>query len=154
MTTPRKHMLDALRHYAVGYQDSAHRLARWMDLPIVDGTALGEIIWAEYEGSPLTPSRLSARVGLTSGATNALVNRLEDRGLVARSRENQDRRIVTLRATDLARERASAFLDPSATALEAALGDYDDETLEAVGSILRRFAAILPGADGRDAPTV
>lgn len=145
-------MLDALRHYAIGYQESAHRLARWMDLPNIDGTALGEIIWAEYEGSPLTPSRLSARIGLTSGAINALVNRLEGHGLVARSRENADRRIVSLRATDLARERASAFLDPSAAALEAALSEYDDETLETVGSILRRFAAILPGV-GEDAST-
>lgn len=146
-------MLDALRHYAIGYQESAHRLARWMDLPNIDGTALGEIIWAEYEGSPLTPSRLSARIGLTSGAVNALVNRLEGHGLVARSRENADRRIVSLRATDRARERASAFLDPSAAALEAALSEYDDETLETVGSILRRFAAILPGVDGEEAST-
>ena len=60
---------------------------------------------------------------------------------------------VTLRATDLARERASAFLAPSTAALEDALGDYDDETLETVGSILRRFAAILPGVDAQDGPT-
>ena len=59
---------------------------------------------------------------------------------------------MTLRATDLARERASAFLAPSTAALEDALGEYDDETLETVGSILRRFAAILPGVDAQDAP--
>lgn len=152
MTTPTRQMLEALRHYALSYQESARRLARWMELPSVDGTALGEIMWGEFEGAPLTPSRLSARVGLTSGATNALVNRLEGRGLVVRSRENGDRRVVTLRATGVARERAAAFLDPSVVALQAALDEYDDATLEAVGSIVTRFAGVLPGVDPETTP--
>ena len=147
MTTPRQHLLEALRHYALSYQESTRELARRMDLPTVDGTALGEILWAEYDGAPLSPGRLSTRVGLTSGATNALVNRLEALGLVSRSRESDDRRVVTLRTTEVARERAAVFLDPSAAALEAALDEYDDVTLETVGSVLVRLAAVLPGID-------
>ncbi|GAA0964123.1 MarR family winged helix-turn-helix transcriptional regulator [Frigoribacterium faeni] len=146
MTTPRRHALEALRHYALSYQESTRQLARHMDLPTVDGTALGEIIWAEYDGSPLSPSRLASRVDLTSGATNALINRLEERGLASRSRESGDRRIVTLRSTEAARERAAVFLDPSTAALEAALDGYDDATLDTVGSVLTRLAAVLPGA--------
>ncbi|WP_211315691.1 MarR family transcriptional regulator [Rathayibacter caricis] len=149
MTTPRKQMLEALRWYAVSYQDSAHQLARWLDLPTTDGTALGEILWAEDEDSPLSPGRLSSRIGLTSGATNALVNRLERQGLVARSRESGDRRIVTLRATEAARERAAPFLRSSQISLEAALDEYDDRTLETVSTVLTRFAAVLPVRPGR-----
>lgn len=145
MTNPRKQLLEALRHYAVSYQDSAHQLARWMNLPTSDGTALGEIMWAESEGSPLSPGRLSSRIGLTSGATNALVGRLERQSLVTRSRESSDRRVVTLRATVLAREQAAPFLSPSENSLEALLSEYDDETLETVSITLTRFAAVLPG---------
>ena len=144
--TPRTQVLEALRHYAVTYQESAHQLARWMDLPTVDGTALGEVIWAEREGVPLTPAKLSSRIGLTSGATTALRNRLEAQDLVARSRESTDRRVVTLRATEQAHEHIAPFLRRGGAALEAALDDYDDEALEAVRAFLTRLAAVLPGA--------
>jgi DNA-binding MarR family transcriptional regulator len=147
MTTPRQHLLEALRHYALSYQESTRQLARRMDLPTVDGTALGEILWAEHEGAALSPGRLSTRVGLTSGATNALINRLEAQGLVSRSRESDDRRVVTLRTTEVARQRAAVFLDPSAAALEGALDQYDDVTLETVGTMLGQLAAVLPVAD-------
>lgn len=149
MTTPRKRLLEALRQYALSYQNSAHQLARWLDLPTTDGTALGEIMWAESEGSPLSPSRLSSRIGLTSGATNALVNRLEQQCLVTRSRESGDRRIVTLRATVQARERAAPFLSASDLALDTALREHDDPTLEAVTAVVTRFAAVLPGGIGQ-----
>lgn len=159
MTTPtpppptqRTQVLEALRHYAVTYQESAHQLARWMELPTVDGTALGEVIWAEREDAPLTPAKLSSRIGLTSGATTALLNRLEAQGLVARSRESTDRRVVTLRATEQAHERIEPFLRRGGAALEAALDDYDDEALEAVRAFLTRLAAVLPGASDASPP--
>ena len=146
METATTSALQALRLYAVRYQESAHLLARFMNLPTTDGTALGEVIWAEREGSPLTPAALSQRVGLTSGATTALINRLEDRGFVTRSRESRDRRTVTLRATEAAHERIEPFLRRSSAALEAALADYDSETLTVVTDFLVRFAAVLPAA--------
>lgn len=138
-------VLEALRAYAVRYQESAHQLAVWMGLPTSDGTALGEVIWAEQEGHPLSPARLSERLGMTSGATNALVNRLERQGLVSRSRESTDRRIVSLRVTPSARERTSAYLEGPQRELAAALDEYDDATLEVVREFLDRFAAVLPG---------
>ena len=153
MTTPRTQVLEALRHYAVTYQESAHQLARQMDLPTVDGTALGEVIWAEREGVPLSPARLSPRIGLTSGATNALLNRLEAQGLVARSRESSDRRVVTLRATALAHERIDPFLRRGAAALEVALDEYDDAELETVRGFLVRLAGVLPDASDGPATT-
>jgi DNA-binding MarR family transcriptional regulator len=153
MTTPRTQVLEALRHYAVTYQESAHQLARWMDLPTADGTALGEVIWAEREGAPLSPARLASRIGLTSGATTALLNRLEAQGLVARSRESADRRVVTLRATEQAHERVAPFLRRGGAALQAALDEYDDAALVAVHEFLVRFAAVLPGASDGSATT-
>lgn len=145
MTSPQTRVLQALRLYAVRYQESAHLLARWMDLPTTDGTALGEVIWAEREGSPLTPAALSRRVGLTSGATTALINRLEERGFVSRNRESRDRRSVTLRATEAAHERIDPFLRRSSAALDTALGDYEADTVDAISEFLVRFADVLPG---------
>jgi DNA-binding MarR family transcriptional regulator len=151
MSELRTQTLEALRHYAVRYQESAHRFAAWMDLPMSDGAALGEVIWAENEGDPLSAARLRWRIGMTSGATNALVKRLEERGLVTRTRESADRRIVTLRATDAARHRADGYFGARAQDLEVALGRYDDRTLEVVREFLDRLAAVLPGDPGRTA---
>nr|WP_256985478.1 MarR family transcriptional regulator [Rhodococcus sp. 06-1059B-a] len=144
MSTVRTETLEALRHYAVSYQESAYQLARWMNLPTTDGNALGEIIWAENEGTPLSPAVLSARIGLTSGATTALIDRLEGQDLVRRSRESTDRRSVALRSTPLARERIDPFVRRASTELETALADYDDTTLVVIRDFLLRFAAVLP----------
>ncbi|MDD1384107.1 MULTISPECIES: MarR family winged helix-turn-helix transcriptional regulator [Curtobacterium] len=144
MTDLRSQTLEALRRYAVRYQESALRFAAWMELPTSDGVALGEILWAETEGEPMTGTRLARRIGMTSGAANALVNRLEERGLIMRSRESADRRVVTLRVTELTRERSSGFLGSRAAELDEAIGSYDDDTLTVVRDFLLRFAAVLP----------
>lgn len=41
MTDLRSQTLEALRHYAVRYQESALHFAAWMELPTSDGVALG-----------------------------------------------------------------------------------------------------------------
>lgn len=144
MTDARTDVLEALRACATRYQESAHHLAAFLQLPMNDGAALGEVLWAENEGDPLSATRLRWRIGMTSGATNALIARLEARGLVTRTRESEDRRIVTLRATAEARTRTDPFLRPSAGRLQDALESYSDSELRAHAEFLRHFADILP----------
>lgn len=140
-------VLEALRGYAVAYQESSLHFARAVGLPTTDGVALGEIVYAEITGAPLSPVGLSRRTGLTSGAVNALVNRLEGHGLVTRSREHDDRRIVSLRPTAEAHERTRAYHGTRAEELQHALASYDDAELAWVRDFLLRFAAILPRPD-------
>lgn len=144
MSETAARMLEALRAYVVAYQESVHDLARWMGLPLTDGAAFGEVLWGELTERPLSPARLSERIGLTSGATTALVNRLERDGVVARSRESDDRRVVTLRATPAARRRAEEFTTQAGLALQALVAQHDDAHLDAVRTTLDRFAAVLP----------
>ncbi|MBF4631261.1 winged helix-turn-helix transcriptional regulator [Clavibacter michiganensis subsp. phaseoli] len=148
MTDEGTRVLEALRGYAVRYQESAHAFARFMGLPTSDGTALGEILWAERSGLPMTAARLRTRLGMTSGATTALVDRLQARGLVERSRESDDRRIVTLRTTDEVRARSAGFHGPAARELEAAMGEHDDATLAVVRGFLERLTGVLPTGEG------
>jgi len=148
MTDEGARVLEALRGYAVRYQESAHAFARFMRLPTSDGTALGEILWAERSGLPMTAARLRTRLGMTSGATTALVDRLQARGLVERSRESDDRRIVTLRTTDEVRARSAGFHGPAARELEVAMGEHDDATLAVVRGFLERLTEVLPTGEG------
>ncbi len=48
------------------------------------------------EHGPLTPTQLATRLGLTSGSITALVDRLEQRGFVARTRSATDRRSMVI----------------------------------------------------------
>lgn len=144
MTDARTDVLEALRSYATRYQESAHHLAASLALPMNDGAALGEILWAENEGDPLSAARLRWRIGMTSGATNALIKRLETRGLITRTRESDDRRIVTLRATTDTRTLTEPFLRPSAGKLQDALESYSDAELVAHAAFLRHLGEILP----------
>ncbi|MBM6405775.1 MarR family transcriptional regulator [Phycicoccus sp. CSK15P-2] len=139
--------LEALRRFVGAYHDSTLDLARWMDLPRTDGTALGEIVWAEREHTPLSPARLSERLGLTSGATNAVVNRLEGLGLVCRSRESDDRRIVTLRATPTAQRRLEPFLEQARDRLPRVLAAYTPEEAELLARFLTDLVTALPSID-------
>lgn len=136
--------LEALRRFAIGYHQAAFSFAAWMRLPNTEGVALGEIMWAENAGTPLSPGRLSERVGLTSGATNALIKRLEERGLVQRSREHTDGRIVTLRATEHAHRAAAPHLDRSRAALDAATTDVAPRTLTAVERFIDDILEVMP----------
>ncbi|MCH1868180.1 MarR family winged helix-turn-helix transcriptional regulator [Nocardioides sp. CFH 31398] len=140
-------VLEALRGYAVAYQESTLHFARSVGLPTTDGVALGEVVYADLTGAPLSPAGLSRRTGLTSGAVNALVNLLAQHGLLTRTREHDDRRIVSLRPTAEALERAQAYYGTRAEELQDALASYDHEELRRVRDFLVRFAAILPRAD-------
>jgi MarR family transcriptional regulator, organic hydroperoxide resistance regulator len=136
-------VLGALRSYAVRYQEFAHQMAAFIHLPMNDGAALGEILWAESEASPLSAARLRWRIGMTSGATNTLIGRLEAAGLVTRTRESEDRRVVTLRATTEARLRTDPFLQPSAANIHAALDAYSEHELRTHTAFVHHLTSAL-----------
>jgi DNA-binding MarR family transcriptional regulator len=140
-------VLEALRGYVVAFQESGHDLAHHLGLPVTDGLALGAVLYAERVGTPLSPTGLGRRLAMTSGATTALVNRLEARGMVQRSREHEDRRVVTLRPTDEARARAEEFTGRASDVLVEAIAARSEHDLVVVRDFLREFTAILPRAD-------
>lgn len=141
MTNPRSQVPHNLRSYITAYNELTLHFAGWMDLPTSDGIALAEVFWAERELNPLSPAQLSQRIGMTSGATNALINRLETRGVVARTRESTDRRIVTLRVTPMASERAQRFIDSWGPDLETAMDEFDTDTHRVVGHFLETLTS-------------
>ena len=96
-------VMEALRDWAVGFAELNQHMAAWMGLPGSDANALGQIVWAAESGEPLSPARLARRLGMTSGATTILLNRLEGAGLIGRTREHADRRRVTLRPSETGR---------------------------------------------------
>lgn len=146
----RERLLLGLRSFAGAYTELTRSFAAWLGLHATDALALVEILTAEDGGVPLSPARLAERVGLSSGATTTLVNRLEAAGYVVRSREHTDRRIVTLRAHATIAAPAREYFAPLARRLDAMLAGHRDEELTRAGDLLddlgTTMAAVLADA--------
>ncbi|MGM1057630.1 MarR family winged helix-turn-helix transcriptional regulator [Saccharothrix sp. Mg75] len=141
----RVEVVHRLRDLVVGLEGLTRHLATWLRLPVSDANALSHVIWAAEAGAPLSPARLSRRIGMTSGSTTVLLNRLETAGHVHRSRESADRRRVTLRPDPAARERVRGFLAFAGTEVAATLRAADPDELRVVIA----FLAGLTEAAGR-----
>jgi DNA-binding MarR family transcriptional regulator len=65
----------------------------------------------------------------SSGATTALINRLERAHHVVRTREHSDRRVITLHTTEHVGELASEYFGPLAERLDDMMANYSPEVL-------------------------
>lgn len=132
VTAQRVRLVTELRGYGATFTESGRRFATWLHLHHTDATALLEIAEAEQRGDPLSPARLSERISLTSGATTALINRLEKAEHIVRTREQSDRRVVTLHTTPHVGELAGAYFGPLNDRLDEMLAKYPPEQLREV----------------------
>ncbi|MFD8573317.1 MarR family winged helix-turn-helix transcriptional regulator [Streptomyces sp. NPDC057694] len=113
-----------------------HAFAAGQELHPTDVQALAAILDAD---TPLTPSLLRQRLGLTSGAVSACVDRLERAGHVKRVRESADRRVVHLHYVASAQAQARKHFAPLAEATERARRRFDEPEL----AVVLRFLNVL-----------
>jgi DNA-binding MarR family transcriptional regulator len=142
-------VMHHLRDWVVDFGELNQHLAAWLGLPGADANALGQIIWAAEADTPLSPARLSRQIGMTTGATAILLNRLETAGHIQRTRECADRRRVTLRPTQDARDRARQFLAVAGTEIAHVLRTTSPAELSTVATFLARMTAAADEANLR-----
>jgi DNA-binding MarR family transcriptional regulator len=85
----------------------------------------------------LTAGEVAVALGLSPGAVTTVLDRLEARGLVARSRDPADRRRVTLELTPEAKRRAWEAYGPLGEMAGPSLREISDEELEGTIRFLR-----------------
>src|SRR5690606_31787404 len=106
---------------------SLARLAVEVDLPQADLRALAFVM----EFGSLSTGHLAQLIGISHGGTTAMIDRLESGGFLQRDRDENDRRVVVLRAVP---GRCEALLEPelyvlgrlSSIARQVAAGDVVD----------------------------
>ena len=91
----------------------------------------------------VTAGHLADEIGLTSGATTTLIDRLERRGYVRRVRDDADRRRVHVELTDRARAEAAVIWGPMAREAATLLGRSSPEDIAAVLAFLRHSRGVL-----------
>jgi DNA-binding MarR family transcriptional regulator len=87
---------------------------------------------------PVTPGVLGPALGLTTGSVTAMLDRLERLGYLTRSPDPSDRRKVSVRITEEARQKTWKLYGPIATEGDGVMEGYRAEELELLATFLRR----------------
>lgn len=117
-------------------------IAERQKLHQTDVEALARVMLADAEGRALTAGALGGELGLTSGATTFLMKRLEQAGLVERSRDASDQRKVFLRLSTAGRDLALTIYPPVAHLSGTVMDGFTPAELE----IVRRYLAATTAA--------
>ncbi|BFG75127.1 MarR family transcriptional regulator [Paraburkholderia terrae] len=97
-------------------------------------------------GRATTPFELSRAMSYDSGSMTRMLDRLEKKGLIARSRSDKDRRIVKLGLTAQGQQAASQLPEIGADVLNEQLRGFSGADLATLIDLLSRF--IANGIDG------
>jgi DNA-binding MarR family transcriptional regulator len=131
----RDDLVRLLRESAVEAERLGQAFAGSLHMHPTDLNALLAVMQADQVGVPLTPGRLGQYLGLSSGATTAVIDRMERAGHVHRTRDERDRRRVTLHYGDTASAVGSAYFGPLGTRMDRMLSGYSATDL----NVIRRF---------------
>lgn len=95
-------------------------------------------------GYARTPFELSRKLSYDSGSMTRMLDRLEKKGFIARTRSASDRRVIELALTERGGLAAQALPGLIATELNAQLTGFSAEELALLTSLLQRFIANGP----------
>ena len=132
----RAELLRLLQRYVVEAVRLGRAFAVRHDLHPTDWSALLAVIQGDRVGRPLTPGELAESLGISSGATTAVVDRLERAGHVRRVRDDHDRRRLTLHRGDSATALLRTFSEPLDAAMDAIVVGYSGGELDVVQRFL------------------
>jgi DNA-binding MarR family transcriptional regulator len=110
------------------------------------GISLGhlQILWILQEHGPLPVSRLAAWLGIGLPNATGLLDRMEQRGLVERLRDANDRRVVLVRQTDLGRATVAEVDGWRAGLVEQLLAPLPSDQLAALLDAIHVAATTIP----------
>ena len=109
-------------------------------------------------GGPQSAGAVAVATGLTPAAVTALIDRLEARGLLTRTRSLEDRRKVVIEATEATRELSARYYGAIAREGEKVIATFSDAELATISRFvnaaldLQRAQLARLKAEGADSP--
>lgn len=89
-----------------------------------------------------SPSELARYTGLTSGATTAMLDRLEKGGFIERRPNPDDRRGSLIALAKAGAEKVAPWYAPVGKAQEALISDYSESQLQLIADFFERYAKV------------
>jgi DNA-binding MarR family transcriptional regulator len=96
-------------------------------------------------GEACTAGELAKRADITPASMTAMLDQLEEAGIVERHRSEQDRRQVLVQLTDKGHETLDAKRAAWELRWAEHLEHHSDEELEAAARVMRSIASLLDG---------
>jgi DNA-binding MarR family transcriptional regulator len=102
---------------------------------------------ALHENGPLPPSQIAKYIMVNSSTVTGIIDRLEQKGLVQRSRISMDRRVITVTLTDKGRELAEHAPPPIQEKIVEGLQKLPPYEIEKIVQALTKLTYMLDVQD-------
>jgi DNA-binding MarR family transcriptional regulator len=137
-TDLKKRALMAVRDYGVNLTLFRNAMSEWAGLNVTDMECMRLL----FLKGIATPSELARHTGLTSGATTAMLDRLERAGLIERRPNPDDRRGTLIAPTESSAEKAASWFESARKAQDELISSYSESDLEIIAAVFERFAKL------------
>jgi DNA-binding MarR family transcriptional regulator len=131
--------LSAVREYNFSNILFRHTIVETLGVNITDWECLGLLL----QKGVSTPTELSAHTGLTSGATTAMLDRLERSGIIERRRNPEDRRGTLIVIVKEKADELAALFESARLAQDQLFSGYTAEELEFLSDFISKLAKVL-----------
>ncbi len=126
----------AVRDYGVNLTQFRNAMSEWAGLNATDMECLRLL----FLKGIATPSELARHTGLTSGATTAMLDRLEKAGLIERRPNPNDRRGTLIAPKESSTEKVASWFESARKAQDELISSYSESELEIIADVFERFA--------------
>lgn len=137
-TDLKKRALTAVREYGIHLTLFRNAMSEWAGLNPTDMECLRLL----FLKGVATPSELARHTGLTSGATTAMLDRLEKAGLIARGPNPEDRRGTLITPAKSAAQKAASWFESARKAQDELISSYSESELEIISDVFERFTKL------------
>ena len=137
-TDLKKRALIAVRDYGIHLTRLQHAMGGWLGLNATDAECLRLL----FLKGIATPTELARHTGLTSGATTAMLDRLEKAGLIERRPNPDDRRGTLVAPVKSGAEKVASGFESARKAQEELISSYSEKELEIISDAFERFTKI------------
>jgi len=141
----KRRALNAVRDYGVQLALFRSAMNEWAGLNATDMECL-RLLFAKGVS---TPSELARHTGLTSGATTAMLDRLEKAGLIERRPNPEDRRGTLIVPEKSSAEKAAGWFESARKAQESLMAQFSQGELEVIADVFERFAQLWEQERGK-----
>ena len=137
----KKRALIAVAEYGAHLTMFRNAMSEWAGLNITDMECLRLL----FQKGIATPSELARFTGLTSGATTAMLDRLEKAGLIERRPNPDDRRGTLIAPTKSSNEKVASWFQAARKAQDELISSYSEGELEIISDVFERFVKLWDG---------
>jgi DNA-binding MarR family transcriptional regulator len=102
---------------------------------------------ALHENGPLSPSQIAKYILVNSSTVTGIIDRLESKGLVTRSRVSSDRRIITVELTKDGKVLSENAPPPVQTKIVDGLNKLSEKQIEQIAKTLTKLTNMLDVQD-------